>query len=74
MNCGGMYAVKIASKFLKLIEVTYIGAPVMSLLSFPCDLGISKGGFLEEPVSELLSYCDNSIDVMHVLLEKNVPT
>ena len=80
MSCGGMYAVKVASRFPELIEAMYIDAPVMNLLSCPCDLGVAKGGLYDEyyrvmkiTKSELLSYRDNPIDVMHVLCEKDIP-
>ncbi len=75
-----MYAVKVASRFPELIEAMYIDAPVMNLLSCPADLGIAKGGLFDEyfrvmkvTKSELLSYRDNPIDVMHVLVENDIP-
>lgn len=80
MSCGGMYAVKVAAMFPELIEALYIDAPVMNLLSCPCDLGVGSSGLFDEyyrvmkiSKSELLSYRENPIDKMHVLLENDIP-
>ncbi|MBO7214585.1 MAG: alpha/beta hydrolase [Clostridia bacterium] len=80
MSCGGMYAVKTAAKFPELIEAMYIDAPVMNLLSCPCDLGVAKSGFINEflkavnkTMAEVISYRMHPIDVMHVLVEKDIP-
>ena len=80
MSCGGMYAVKIASKVPHLIEAMYIDAPVMNLLSCPCDFGAGKSGFRDEyfklvntTLTDILSYRNHPIDVMHVLAENNIP-
>ena len=80
MSCGGMYAVKLTAKAPELISAMYIDAPVMNLLSCPCDLGIAKSNLFEEyyrvmkvSKSELLSYRENPIDVMHVLIENDIP-
>lgn len=80
MSCGGMYAVKVAAMFPELIEAMYIDAPVMNLLSCPCDLGVGSSGLFDEyyrvmktTKSQLLSYRENPIDKMHVLLENDIP-
>ena len=80
MSCGGMYAVKTAARFPELIEAMYIDAPVMNLLSCPCDLGVAKSGFINEflkavnkTMAEVISYRMHPIDVMHVLIEHDIP-
>lgn len=80
MSCGGLYACKVAAKFPELIEAMYIDAPVMNLLSCPCDLGIAKSNCYEDfydarhiTKSELLSYRENPIDLMHIFLENDIP-
>ncbi len=80
MSCGGMYAVKIGAIAPELIEAMYIDAPVMNLLSCPCDFGVAKSGFREEylklvntTLSDIISYRNHPIDVMHVLVENDIP-
>ncbi len=80
MSCGGLFAVKLAALFPELIRGLYLDAPVMNLLSCPCALGDSKFSLYEEyfsvtgwTVSEMLSYRDNPIDKMHVLLNNHIP-
>lgn len=80
MSCGGMYAIKIGAIIPEYIEAMYIDAPVMNLLSCPCDFGVAKSGFREEyfklvntTLSKLISYRNHPIDVMHVVLENDIP-
>ncbi len=80
MSCGGLYACKVAAKYPELIDVLYIDAPVMNLLSCPCDLGIGSSNLFDEyyrvmktTKSELLSYRDNPIDKMDILLKNDIP-
>lgn len=71
---------KINGKTPELISAMYIDAPVMNLLSCPCDLGASQSNLFAEfyrvmgiTKSEILSYRENPIDVMHVLIENGIP-
>ncbi len=80
MSCGGLYAVKLSALYPELIRGIYLDAPVMNLLSCPCALGDSKYSLYEEyfsvtgrTISEMLSYRDNPIDKMNVLLENKIP-
>lgn len=80
MSCGGMYAVLLASRCPELVDVLYLDAPVMNLLSCPCDMGIAIGGLYEEfykytgkTKSEMLSYRNHPIDHIPVLLKNDIP-
>ncbi|MBQ3235306.1 MAG: hypothetical protein IJA97_04000 [Clostridia bacterium] len=80
MSCGGLYACKLTAKFPYLIDVLYLDAPVMNLLSCPCDLGVAKSNIFDsffnatgKTKSEMLSYRDNPIDTMDVLLKNDIP-
>ncbi|MBR5438842.1 MAG: alpha/beta hydrolase [Clostridia bacterium] len=80
MSAGGLYACKIAEAFPELIDVLYIDAPVMNLLSCPLGLGIGKPHVIDEcldalklTMSQMLSYRDNPIDKMDVLIKNDIP-
>lgn len=81
MSCGGLYAVKTAAKYPELFSALYLDAPVMNLLSCPCALGESKNRILYDEyvkctgrtLVDLLSYREHPIDLMHILLENNMP-
>lgn len=80
MSCGGLIAVKTAVMCPELISVLYLDAPVLNLLSCPCALGNSKESLYEEyfrvtgrTISQMLSYRDNPIDKMDVLLKNDLP-
>ena len=79
MSCGGLYAVRLAVAHPELADVLYLDAPVMDLLSL-CDLGKAQSGLREATlealgmnISQLLSYRENPIDKMHVLLGHDIP-
>ena len=79
MSCGGLYAVRLAVAHPELIDVLYIDAPVMNFLSL-ADMGDAKSGLAESiynatglTKSMLLSYRENPIDKMHVLLGHDIP-
>lgn len=79
MSCGGLYAVKLAALYPELVRGMYLDAPVMNLLSCPCALGKSEVSLYDEyyavtgrTISEMLSYRDNPIDKMNVLLENKI--
>ena len=80
MSCGGLYACLVAAMFPELISALYIDAPVMNLLSCPCDLGVAQSNLFEDfysarkiTKSELLSYRGNPIDKMDILLKNDIP-
>lgn len=80
MSCGGMYAVLLAARIPELTDVLYLDAPVLNLLSCPCDAGIAESGLFEEfyrftgkTKSELLSYRKHPIDFLPVLLAHDIP-
>ncbi len=80
MSCGGMYAVKLAALCPERIAVLYLDAPVINLLSCPCDMGIGKSGLYEEfykltgkTKSEMLSYRDHPYDKREILLSCGLP-
>ncbi len=80
MSCGGMYAVLLAARCPELVDVLYIDAPVLNLLSCPCDMGIGESGLYPEffgvtglTKSDMLSYRNHPIDKMNILLENKIP-
>ncbi len=79
MSCGGMYATLLAGRNPELVDVLYLDAPVLNLLSCPCDMGIGESGLYEEfykftgiTKSEILSYRNHPIDYLNVLIENDV--
>lgn len=80
MSCGGMYAVKLTALYPELVNACYLDAPVMNLLSCPCTLGMAKENLYPEyfqitgrTISQMLSYRDNPIDKMDILLKHDIP-
>ena len=80
MSCGGMYAVLLAARCPELVDVLYIDAPVLNLLSCPCDMGVGESGLYPEfynvtglSKSDMLSYRNHPIDKMNILLENKIP-
>ncbi len=80
MSCGGLYGVKLAARCPEKISVLYLDAPVLNLLSQPAALGVAEECLFEEyynctgrSISELLSYRDNPIDKMDILVKHNIP-
>ena len=80
MSCGGMYAVLVAARCPELVDVLYLDAPVLNLLSCPCDMGVAQSGLYEEfyrftgkTKSEMLSYRNHPIDHVSTLLSHRIP-
>lgn len=80
MSCGGLFAVKLAALAPEKTEGLYLDAPVLNLLSCPCDMGIGKSGLFEEfhkatglSKSDMLSYREHPIDKMDILLKNELP-
>lgn len=80
MSCGGLIATTLAEAHPDLIDVLYIDAPVLNLLSCPCGMGVAEDKIYEEfsrvtgyTKSTMLSYRDHPIDKMHILLANDIP-
>lgn len=80
MSYGGLFASKFAAKYPECVFALYLDAPVMNLLSCPAGIGVANNDLWQEFVratgvtlSELISYRENPIDKMHLLLENNIP-
>ena len=80
MSCGGMYGIKVAAVCPEKIQVLYLDAPVVNLLSCPLAFGDSKVSLYEEfhkftgkTISEMLSYREHPLDKIPILAEHNIP-
>ena len=80
MSCGGLIATKFAAKYPECVSCLYLDAPVMNLLSCPGGVGKAGDNMMAEftdatgmTLSELISYRENPIDKMHLLLKNNIP-
>ena len=80
MSCGGLYATMLAAAHPELVDVLYIDAPVLNLLSCPCGMGTAQSGLYDGffaatglTKSQMLSYREHPIDKMHILLENDIP-
>lgn len=80
MSCGGLIATTLAAAHPELIDVLYIDAPVLNLLSCPCGMGVADDLIYPEfsrvtgyTKSTILSYRDHPIDKMHILLGNDIP-
>lgn len=80
MSCGGLIGTKFAAKYPEYVSVLYLDAPVLNLLSCPAGLGAAKSIMWEEftqamniTLPQLLSYRENPIDKMDVLIKNNIP-
>ena len=80
MSCGGLIGSKFAAKYPEKVSALYLDAPVMNLLSCPAGLGKGTDLMWNEFVDatgmhmeKLISYRENPIDKMHLLLGNNIP-
>ena len=80
MSCGGLIGSKFAAKYPEKVSALYLDVPVMNFLSCPAGLGVAGNSLYEEfekatgiTISQLLSYRENPIDKMHLLLENKIP-
>jgi alpha-beta hydrolase superfamily lysophospholipase len=80
MSCGGMYAVLVTARCPELVDVLYLDAPVINLLSCPCDMGVAQSGLYEEfyrytgkTRSEMLSYRNHPLDHIPTLIAHKIP-
>ena len=83
MSCGGLHAVKQAARYPEMIEMLYLDAPVINLLSCPMGFGMECGidkSAVQEMLdalsitrSELLAYRDHPLDNLPKLIENRIP-
>ncbi len=80
MSCGGLIATTLAEAHPELIDVLYIDAPVLNLLSCPCGMGVANDLIYPEfsrvtgyTKSTMLAYRDHPIDKMHILIANDIP-
>ena len=82
MSCGGLHAVKYAGMYPEDIELLYLDAPVLNMLS--CPMKLAKGGADPELVKECLNalnmtasdmirYRRQPLDFIPVLVEHKIP-
>ena len=81
ISCGGLHAVYFAAKYPGYVAALYLDAPVLNLLSCPCDLGTVTSNLYASyfkhmgvTVSELLNYRNHPIDVADVIIMEGIPT
>ncbi|MBD5460863.1 MAG: alpha/beta hydrolase [Lachnospiraceae bacterium] len=83
MSCGGLFAVKMAARYPKLIGCLYLDAPVINYMSCPCGFGIGErlsedhaeilNALGMKDISELLAYRDMPLDKLSALVENRIP-
>lgn len=81
MSCGGMQAVYLAAKYPTLVAALYLDAPVLNLLSCPCNVGRSEPGAMYEEfvrvtgktISTLINDRTHPIDYVDKLIENKIP-
>lgn len=82
MSCGGLFAVKLAAKYPKLISCLYIDAPVINYMSCPCGFGVGNPlsttldeilNALNLTLPELLAYREMPLDKLPKLIENRIP-
>jgi len=83
MSCGGLIAVKLASRYPELISSLYLDAPVINYMSCPCGFGIGNSlnndnseilnALGLSSISELLAYREMPLDMIPKLIENRIP-
>ena len=80
MSCGGLIACKFAAKYPECVSALYLDAPVLNLLSCPAGVGKAIKDLWPEftsamglDLSQLISYRENPIDKMDILLNNKLP-
>lgn len=84
MSCGGLIAIKLASKYPELVQCMYLEAPVLNYMSCPCGFGVGRalydegipeilGALKLQNISELLCYRDMPLDRLPALVQHRIP-
>lgn len=82
MSCGGLIAIKLASRYPELVSCLYLDAPVVNYMSCPCDFGIGNSNIgIEEilnaldisSISQLIAYRDMPLDHIPNLVAHKIP-
>ena len=82
MSCGGIFAIKLAVKYPKLVSCIYIDAPVINYFSCPCGFGKSESfnpdhreilDALSLTLPQLLAYRDMPLDNLEKLSKNKIP-
>ena len=80
MSCGGLIGTKFAAEFPEMVSVLYLDAPVLNLLSCPAGIGNAENCMWDEfenamgiSLSKLISYRENPIDKLDILVKNNIP-
>lgn len=81
MSCGGMQAMYLAGKHPELVEALYLDAPVLNLLSCPCNVGRGERGAMYEEmvratgktISTLINDRSQPIDFANSLIRNRIP-
>ena len=83
MSCGGLIAIKFASRYPELVHCLYLDAPVVNNMSCPCGFGVGKpladnneeilNALGLESISQLLAYRDMPLDKLGILIQNNIP-
>lgn len=82
MSCGGLIAIKLASRYPELVSCLYLDAPVVNYMSCPCDFGIGNSNVSMEEilnaldigsVSQLIAYRDMPLDHIPSLVTHKIP-
>ncbi len=83
MSCGGLIAIKLATKYPELVSCLYLDAPVLNYMSCPC--GFGRGNALGNDYSEifkalgistigeLMAYREMPIDKLPALIKSRIP-
>lgn len=82
MSCGGLFAIKLAAKYPKMVSVVYLDAPVVNLLSLMRmgEAGACQIDFEQEILnalsltrSSIISYRDHPLDHIPTLIREKIP-
>lgn len=81
MSCGGLQAVYFGARHPECVQALYLDAPVLNLLSCPCNLGRNEPATMYPEfydhigmtISELLNYRNHPIDNIGPILEHKIP-
>lgn len=81
MSCGGMQAVYFAARHPECVKALYLDAPVLNLLSCPCNVGrdVFPGMYQEfhektgMTLHDLINYRNHPIDNVQPILEHRIP-